>query len=89
MTIGALRPGVAPESVLPTAASAAGELTAVEASDLSVVAGSARIIVRFTTDDAASALRIGRQVVVATQGVAEPVSWQVTELLRGRWCVVR
>ena len=89
MTIGALRPGVAPDSVLPTAADAAGELTTVEASDLSVVAGSARITVRFTADDAASALKVGRHVVTATKGVAEPLSSAVTERVKGRWNVVR
>ena len=89
MAIGALRSGVAPDSVLPTAANAAAELTTVEASDLSVVAGSARIIVRFTADDAAAAVRIGRHVVTATQVVAEPLSSAVTERVKGHWDVVR
>lgn len=89
MAIGALRARVAPDSVLPTAASAANELTTVEASDLSVVAGSARITVRFMADDADLALQIGRHVVAATQAVAEPLAWRVTERVNGRWYVVR
>lgn len=89
MTIGALRAGVAPDSVLPAAAHAAGELTTVEASDLTVVSGSARIIVRFTADDPEAALRIGRHVLAATQTVAEPLASMVTERVKGRWFPVR
>jgi hypothetical protein len=89
MTIGALRPGTAPDSVLPAAARAAGELTSVEASDLAVVAGSARLTVRFTDDDESAALRVGRHVVEGTRAVAEPLSWQVTERVKSRWLLVR
>lgn len=89
MTIGALRPGVRPDAVLPAAARAAAERTTVEASDLAVVAGSARATVRFTADDGASALAIGEHVLAATRRVAEPVSWLVTERVGGRWLPVR
>jgi hypothetical protein len=85
MTIGSLRPGVAPERVLPTAAAAASELTIVEASSVNVVAGSARVTVRFTADSVNQALEVGGHVVTATAVVAEPVTWVVTERIKGRW----
>lgn len=88
MTIGAVKPGVAPQFVLPAAAAAAAELTTVEASDLAVVAGSARATVRFSADDARDALRIGHAVLVATGKVAEPRSWRVTERVKARWLPV-
>ncbi|TFC04515.1 hypothetical protein E3O42_05015 [Cryobacterium adonitolivorans] len=89
MSIGALQPGVRPDAVLPAAAGAAAELTTVEASDLAVVAGSARATVRFTADDGAAALAIGDHVVAQTRLVAVPVSWLVTERVQGRWLQVR
>jgi hypothetical protein len=89
VTIGALRQGIPPASVLPAAASAAGELTTVEASDLAIVSGMPRITVRFTADDAGSALRIGQQVVATTSSIAEALAWKVTERVKGRWYVVR
>lgn len=88
-TIGALRPGVEPESVLPAAARSAGELTTVEASDLAIVSGMPRITVRFTADDAGHALRIGERVVASTSPSAEVLTWKVTERVKGRWYVVR
>jgi hypothetical protein len=89
LSIGALQPGVRPDAVLPAAAAAAAERTTVEASDLAVVAGSARATVRFTADDGDTALDIGRHVVERTRLVADPVSWQVTERVKGRWLPVR
>lgn len=89
LIIGSLRPGVAPDTVLPALAAAAAELTTVEASDLAVVAGSPRAIVRFTADDAAMALRVGDHVLAAARTRVEPVSWQVTERVKTRWYPVR
>jgi len=89
MTIGALQPGVRPDAVLPAAAAAAAERTTVEASDLAVVAGSARATVRFTADDGTAALAIGDHVVAQTRLVAAPVTWLVTERVKGRWLPVR
>lgn len=85
LTIGALRPGVQPEEVLPFAADATATRAVVEASDLAVVRGAARIIVRFTADDALSAWRIGRDVVGEFSSVAEPLAWTVTMRDGGRW----
>ena len=89
LIIGALHPGVTPDSVLPDLAAAAAELTTVEASDLAVVAGSPRAIVRFTADDAAMALRVADHVLAAARASVEPVSWQVTQRVKARWYPVR
>lgn len=85
VTIGALRPGVQPEAVLPFAAAAAARRTVVEASDLAVVGGSARIIVRFTADDVGRGWEIGRDVVDDLRSVADPARWAVTLRDGGRW----
>ena len=89
LIIRALLPGVTPDTVLPTLAAAAAELTTVEASDLAVVAGSPRAIVRFTAPDAAMALRVGQNVLATARTMVEPVSWQVTEQVKARWYPVR
>ena len=85
VTIGALRPGVQPEAVLPFAAAAAAQRAVVEASDLAVVRGSARIIVRFTADDVGRGWQIGRAVVDDLRSVADPQTWAVTLRDGGRW----
>ncbi len=85
ITIGTLRPGVQPEAVLPFAADAAATRAIVEASDLSVVRGSARIIVRFTAEDVAHGWPIGRDVVADLRRVAEPLAWAVSMRDGGRW----
>jgi len=89
MTMGALRPGVAPAAVLPAAKEAAGELTMVEAADLTVVAGSARIVIRYESDDAELATQIAEHVVATTRGLVEVPVFTVTERGRGRWFTVR
>lgn len=89
LTVGALRDGVTPESVVPTAARAAAEMATVEASELAVVAGEARVIVRFSADDPAEALRIGVHVRAVTADVAQLLGARVTERVRSRWLPVR
>lgn len=89
LTIGALQPGVAPQSVLPSAAAAAGELATVEASDLGIVSGAPRLTIRFTADDAELAAQIGGHVAAATAAKAEVLIWKVTERVKGKWFVVR
>ena len=73
IAIGALRPGIAPATVLPAAAAAAATLTTVEASDLAVVAGSARLIVRFTAEDRELAEQVAAHVLAVTAALAEHV----------------
>jgi hypothetical protein len=89
LSIGALRPGVAPDTVLPTASAAASELTMVEASDLAIVAGEARIRVRFEAEDGELATQIADHVAAVTQTVAEVARYSVTERVKGRWFSVR
>jgi hypothetical protein len=89
MTMGALRAGVSPAAVLPAAKAAAAELTMVEAADLTVVAGSARIVIRFESDDAELANQIAEHVVATTRGSVDVPVFTVTERGRGRWFSVR
>lgn len=88
MIIGALRPGTRPESVLPAAAGAARELTVVEASDVAIVAGSARLTVRFMADDAEIAHQVGAHTVASTNTLAAVARWAITERVGGRWAAV-
>jgi hypothetical protein len=85
VTIGALRPGVDPESVLPFAAEAAAARAVVEASDVAVVRGAARVVVRYTADDVGTGWRVGSEVVHRLASVAEPAAWAVTVRDGGRW----
>ena len=85
LSIGALLPGVPPQSVLPAVTQAANEITTVEASDLAVVQGSARVTVRFTANDSTEALRIANHVRESLQGVAQIITWQTTQRIGGRW----
>ncbi|AOS63530.1 hypothetical protein [Actinoalloteichus hymeniacidonis] len=85
MTIGLLRPDAAPEDVLPHAANATAELATLESRTVTVVSGEARIVIRFTADDAEEAARIAAQVVEATATLAQVLAWRVTGRVRGRW----
>lgn len=85
LTVGALRPGVHPASVLPLAAATAAALTTVEASDLTVVADTPRLTVRYTADDPASAARIGQAVLATATGLAAVIRSTLTQRVGGRW----
>ncbi|WP_232819229.1 hypothetical protein [Homoserinimonas sp. OAct 916] len=85
LSIGALRPGVAPPDVLPAAGAAAAEVTELEASELSVVAGEARITVRFSADDAELAEQVAAHVGQATARLAAVVTARLTERVGARW----
>jgi hypothetical protein len=89
MSIGALRPGVAPDRVVPTAAAAAAQLTTVEASSVNVVRGTARVTIRFMSEDGELAEQIARHVVDVTNTVAETVDWTVTQRVREKWLTVK
>ncbi|AWB88503.1 hypothetical protein [Homoserinimonas hongtaonis] len=89
ITIGALRPGVKPEQVLPAATEAAAAITTVEAFDLGIVAGAPRIVIRFTADDESVARRVAVHVIQATHAVAEALHPKLTRRDGGRWYVVR
>lgn len=83
MAVGALR--AAPDTVLPAARAAALEVAVLEASDLQVVRGEARIVVRFTADDRDVANQIAAHVASATGATADVTGWRLTERVGGRW----
>ena len=89
LTIGALRGGIEPASVLPTARDAAAELANVESWDIGIVSGMPRITVRFTADTPGQARNVGRHVTSTVAEIAEPLAVKVTERVKGRWYVVR
>lgn len=88
LAVGALAPGVAPDRILPAAKTAALEFAVVEAVEVQVVRGQARIVVRFTADDAELATQIGRHVASVTAELARIESWRVTERVGAQWRVV-
>lgn len=71
LAVGLLRPGIAPDAVLPAAVGAARERTTVEAFDVGVVRGAARLTVRFTADDDAEATIVARCVLAAVVALAD------------------
>lgn len=85
VAVGRLQPGVDPRDVEPGAADAARELAVVEASSVDVVSGEARITVRFTEDNARTALRVAEHTVARLRTLAEPGPWRLTERVGGRW----
>jgi len=85
LAMGAVRAGIDPSAILPGAASAARELTTVESSDIAVVAGQARIIVRYMAEDADVALQLGEHVARSVQQFATVAAYTVTERVGSRW----
>ena len=85
VAVGRLRPGTDPRTVEPAAADAARELAVVEASSVDVVAGEARLTVRFTEDTVRSALRVAEHTVARVGTLAETGGWRLTERVGGRW----
>jgi hypothetical protein len=88
LTVGALRPGIPPEEVVPTAARSAAGLAVVESSGVDVVRGEARITVRFTADDPGAARAVAERTVAGTGEAAEVLAWRLTERVGGRWRTV-
>ncbi|WP_158865105.1 hypothetical protein [Leifsonia sp. AG29] len=85
VAVGMLGPGVAPERVEPEAVAAGRELAVVEASNVDVVAGEARLTVRFTADHPREALRVAEHVVQRIGTLASIGPWRLTERVGGRW----
>lgn len=85
LSVGLLRPGVEPASVLPAAVEAARERTTVEAYDVGVVRGQARLTVRFTADDDEDALAIGRRVRATVATLAEVDDARLHRRFGARW----
>ena len=89
MAIGSMRPGADPAEVLPSAAAAARELTAVEAAEIDVVRGTARVTVRFEAPDDLAAAQVARAVVDATEALADVEVHRVTRRWGARWYGLR
>ncbi len=88
-TVGALAPGVDPETILPTATDAGRELTTVEAWDVGVVRGQARITVRFLAEDNPAAFRVADHVCATTGALADIEGSAVTRRYGNRWYPIR
>lgn len=85
LIVGALAPGVAPTRILPAARDAAETLTVVEAADVQVVAGQARLVVRFAAESREIAIQIGEHVASTVSLLASVSSWRVTERVKSAW----
>ncbi|WP_368499439.1 hypothetical protein [Herbiconiux sp. A18JL235] len=85
MIVGPLELGVKPETVLPTLTQAIADYTVVESSDIAVVAGSPRVTVRFTADGDEAAFLVAEQGIDGARVSAQPIAWQLTRMVQGRW----
>jgi hypothetical protein len=85
LAVGTLRPGVDPTAVLPAAAGAARALTTVEASDVGVVAGQARITVRFVAADDDAAHAVADAVRARVEDLAATSGGRLTRRQGNRW----
>ena len=85
LTVGALRAGVDPGSLLPAASAAARTRTTVEASDLAVVRGAAQITVRFAATADLEAVAVARGVVAAAAELATMGAPTLAMRDGGRW----
>jgi hypothetical protein len=83
--VGLLRPGVAAPDVLPDAVAVARAQTTVEAFDVQVVGGAARVTVRYEADDDQTARRIGWAVLARLDELAEISGRRVTRRYGSRW----
>ncbi|MGN0110474.1 MAG: hypothetical protein ACI38P_02380, partial [Cellulosimicrobium funkei] len=81
LAVGLLHPGADPEAVLPAAAAAARALTTVEAYDVGVVRGEARVTVRFLADTDASAHGVADAVEAGVRAHAATSGGRLTR----RW----
>ncbi|WP_043669150.1 hypothetical protein [Clavibacter michiganensis] len=85
MTVGALRPGTDPAAVLPAAAAEAARVATLEANDMQVVRGEARLTVRFTAEDDLTAERVAGVVRTRTAELVEVVRASITRRDGGAW----
>ncbi|MGN8247209.1 hypothetical protein ACTHAM_000881 [Cellulomonas soli] len=85
LAVGLLRPGTAAPDLLPELVDVAGGHGVVEASDLAVVRGQARVTVRFTGDDDAAARRVAWAVLARADELAETTEPRFTRRYGARW----
>jgi len=84
-SVGLLRPGTSAPDVLPEAVAAARALATVEAFDVGVVRGQARVTVRFEADHDTAARRVGRAVLERLDDLAEIADGQLVRRYGNRW----
>lgn len=89
MVVSDLRAGVDPADVLPAAADAARERTAVEGTSLEVVRGQPRLTVRFEAPDDLTAAHVGRAVVARTDELVVVEVSRTTRRYGARWYPLR
>lgn len=89
LTVGALRPGIAPEDVLPRIADAGAELTLIEASELRIVSGTPRLVIRFEAADDPDAARLAGHMLRAATALIEVRHTVLTRRVGGRWLPLR
>jgi hypothetical protein len=87
--VGLLQPGVDAPDVLPQAVAVAEERTVVEAFDLAVVRGQARVTVRYEAVDDQTARSIGWAVLARLDELADISGRSVTRRFGARWYPVR
>jgi predicted outer membrane protein len=85
LDIAELRPGASPAAVLPTARDACRAVAQVEAADVAVTGGRARIVVRFAVTDDSDAQRVGAKASAAADRVARVTRWAVTRRASSHW----
>jgi len=87
--VGLLQPGVDAPGVLPAAVEVAESFTTVEAFDVAVVRGQARVTVRYEAVDDQYARRVGWAVLARLDELAEISGRSVTRRFGSRWYPVR
>ena len=88
LSVGSLRPGVRPDTLLPSAAASAAEHATVEANDLLMLRGEPQLVVRFTGTDDDFALGVGSAVESTIDRLAEVRGARVTRRDGGAWTLV-
>ena len=83
--VGLMRPGVRPDALLPAAAAAARERTTVESYDVAVVRGTARINVRFLSEDNVAAMRTASEVHSSVRALAAIATPELARRYGPRW----
>jgi hypothetical protein len=84
-TVGMLRPGVSAAAVLPTLADDARTLAVVEASSVNVVAGRARLVIRFTGEDDADAVSTAEGIAGFALELVELQEIGLTRRVKQAW----
>ncbi len=87
-TVGLIRPGTNPATLLPEIADATRALAVVEDSSIAVVAGVARITIRFTGDSDADARRVGTGILSIAAEKAELSRFGLTRRVKQNWVPV-